>query len=680
MRQAVVVFIAMSGRYLAIFVVLFAANVWGKVSVDLSEYKADCQVKIAQEKEGLVARWNTRQGQAAVMFSLEAGAPLFAKMEIEGKALASKVDPQLIVTTGTRKGQLGNRYIFFDKPAARATERHVAKLELSGVKVKGDKGRVTLTFSGLAAGPFSGSLLVHLYDSSPLVHVEGAMTIDKQDVAYIYDALLVGEFKTIVWKDLSDQFQRRPPAGEMTAVAVRLRTIMAEGESGTIAMFPPPHAWFFPRDRTDNLKFMQVGALGFGLRQDPAGGGAFVPWIDAPTGKTQRMDFFLLLSPENAEKTLARVAEYTHSDSFKPLKGYQTFTSHWHSRLTVAEMAGKKNVTPEFVAVMKQMGVNIVHLAEFHGDGDPDDPGPRRLPQMKGMFELCRKYSDEKFLLIPGEEGNKYLGNPAPREHPGHWMYLFPKPIYLTWVRSEGKPFMEDVAEYGRVYHVGSTQDMVKLLQEEKGLAWTTHPRIKASYATPDAFKDQDWYKSAIWLGAAWKAMPADLSEDRLGRRCFDLLDDMQQWGQRKYLPAEVDVFEIDRTHELYGHMNVNYLKMEKMPTPADWSGVLDVLRKGDFFSTTGEILIHSISVRRDGLDVMYESTFPLAFIEVIWGDAKGVHRRRVDFDDSESPKKRVYLDDVPLKDALWARVEICDVTRNMAYTQPIAPAELKPR
>jgi hypothetical protein len=245
------------------------------------------------------------------------------------------------------------------------------------------------------------------------------MTIDKQDVAYIYDALLVGEFKTIVWKDLSDRFQRRPPAGEMSAVAVRLRTMMAESESGTIAMFPPPHAWFFPRDRTDNLKFMQVGALGFGLRQDPAGGGAFVPWFDAPAGKTQRMDYFLYLSPENAEKTLARVAEYTHNDSFKPLEGHLTFTSHWHSRLTVAEMAGKKDVTSEFVATMKQMGVNIVHLAEFHGDGDPDDPGPKRLPQMKAMFELCRKYSDEKLLLIPGEEGNKYLGNPAPREHPG---------------------------------------------------------------------------------------------------------------------------------------------------------------------------------------------------------------------------------------------------------------------
>src|SRR5207253_2684343 len=347
------------------------------------------------------------------------------------------------------------------------TQRYVAKLDLKEIKAKSDAyGAMTIICSTLSAGPFSGALKIHLYQGSPLIHIEAAMSQPDESVAYIYDGLLSGQFKTIAWRDLSETMQRRPPEGEMSAVAVRLRTIMAEQEGGTIALFPPPHAWFFPRDRTDNLKFAQLGAAGFGLRQDPAGGGAFVPWIDALPGTIQRMDFFLLISRQNADKTLERVGALTHHDSFKPLEGYLTFTSHWHSRLTVAEMAGKKDVVPEFMATMKQMGVNIVHLAEFHGDGDADDPGPKRLPQMKAMFELCRKYSDQKLLLIPGEEGNKYLGKPLPREHPGHWMYLFPKPVYLTWNRGEGKPFVEDVEGYGRVYHVGSTDDMVKLLED----------------------------------------------------------------------------------------------------------------------------------------------------------------------------------------------------------------------
>src|SRR5205085_11854808 len=134
-----------------------------------------------------------------------------------------------------------------------------------------------------------------------------------------------------------------------------------------------------------------------------------------------------LLSPLPAERTLERVKRYTHGDSFKPLDGYQTFTSHWHSRLTVSELAGQSRVD-EFARVMKDMNVKIVHLAEFHGDGHADDPGPIRLPEMKAMFELCKNHSDDRLLLIPGEEGNKFLGHPWPpiREfHPGHWMYLF---------------------------------------------------------------------------------------------------------------------------------------------------------------------------------------------------------------------------------------------------------------
>ncbi len=646
-----------------------------KVVVDLSAYAPDGPIKVVPDDSGLSARWKTRHGwETAVTFSLEKGAPLFAKLEADGRVLATNVDPQFVVTTGSRRKQPGNRYIFFDNPATRAKERHVAKMELKHVKVKSFANRVSIIFDEISAGPFEGDLLIHLYDGSPLVHVEAAMRNQREDLAYIYDSIQMGEFSTIAWKDLSDQINRRQPIGEMTALAVRLRTIIAEQPGGTIAVFPAPHAWFFPRDYTNNLKFAQMGAAGFGLRQDPSGGGAFVPWFDAPAGKTQRMDFFMLLNSGAAEGTLARVAEYTRGDSFKPVPGHFTFTSHYHSRLTVAEMAGKKDVTPEFVHVMKQMGVNLVHLAEFHGDGNPDDPGPRRLPQMKAMFELCRKYSDDKLLLMPGEEGSKYLGVSVPREHPGHWMYFFPRPVYLTFVRGKEQPFVEEIEGYGRVYHVGSTADMVQLLQEEKGLAWTTHPRIKASYRTPDAFKDEPWYKSEIWLGAAWKAMPGDLSEDRLGRRCLDLLDDMNQWGQRKYLPAEVDVFEIDRSHELWGHMNINYLKMDKMPGAEDWSSVLDVLRRGEFWCTTGELLIQKCDVKKDGLEAVIDSTFPLDFAEVIWGTNKGVHRERVELTTAEFSDGVKVSSKTDLSEANWVRFEVWDVARNGAYTQPVTP------
>ena len=92
--------------------------------------------------------------------------------------------------------------------------------------------------------------------------------------------------------------------------------------------------------------------------------------------------------------------------------------------------------------------------------------------------------------------------------------------------------------------------------------------------------------------------MPADLSHDRLGRRVLDLLDDMANWGLRKYVLGEVDVFKLDHTHELYGHMNVNYVQLDRVPAFQEgWKPVLDSLRAGKFFVTTGEVLIPSFTV-----------------------------------------------------------------------------------
>ena len=78
----------------------------------------------------------------------------------------------------------------------------------------------------------------------------------------------------------------------------------------------------------------------------------------------------------------------------------------------------------------------------------------------------------------------------------------------------------------------------------------------------------------------------------------LDLLDDMAKWGQRKYVLGEVDVFKIDHTHEVYGHMNVNYVKLDRLPKfDEGWQTILDSLRSGRFFVTTGEILLNEVTI-----------------------------------------------------------------------------------
>jgi hypothetical protein len=640
--------------------------------VDLSKHDPACGVRLERKDGALRAEWDA----GAVAFDLSGG-PLFASLEAGGKVLARGVRPAYEITVGSRIERANERYIFFDKPALRPRKTHRADLALKSVGAESAGKRTSIRFAELTAGPFRGEIIVTIYAGSPLLHVEAAMGIEEQLVAYIYDFVLEGDFAGLAWKDnASDRWIRETPSDGPRPVGVRRRVIYAESDPGSVGVFPPPHAWFFPRDHTDNFKFAQAGKGRFGLRQDPDQKNAFVPWFDAPSGRVQRMHAFVQLHPGKAEEAFDRLGRYTNGDVFKRIPGRQTFTSHWHVRLTIAELAGRPNA-PEVAKVFDEMGVEIVHLAEFHGDRGahkPNDPGEQRLPELKAMFDVCRKYSTDRVLLIPGEEANMQLNQPAPKgTHAGHWVYLFPKPVYLTLVRPEGKPFVEELAPYGKVYRAGNEAEMAEVLRLEKALAWTAHPRIKASFACPDSYREKEWFKSDTWLGGAWKAMPADLSHDRLGVRVLDLLDDMNTWGRPKIAHGEVDTFELDRTHELYAHMNVNYLKLARKPTVDDWSPVLDALRSGDFFVTTGEVLIHEFRAAEGEVKADLEWTFPLSSVRLAWWDGAAVKHRVTRLDDTQEFGRRTFTFPLPeLKDARWVRLEAWDAAVNGAFTQPL--------
>jgi hypothetical protein len=350
-------------------------------------------------------------------------------------------------------------------------------------------------------------------------------------------------------------------------------------------------------------------------------------------------------------------------------------------------MSGKQRMNEEYARVFKEMGVNAVHLAEFHGDGHQKDIGPSRLPELESLFAECRRLSDSELLMIPGEEVNEYLGIAEPGKHPGHWMSLFPKPVYWIQRREANQPFVETHPRYGTVYRVGSRQDMVELLKHERGLTWTAHPRIKASHWTPDIFRNEDFYLADFWLGAAWKAMPADLSRERLGERALDVLNDMANWGQKKYVAGEVDVFKVDRTHELYGHMNINYVRLDRLPHFDDgWQPILDALRAGRFFVTTGEILTREFTVGSKGsgetlvlpadgsptMRVTLTWTFPLKFAEIISGDGMQVYRQRLDLTDTMPFGRRTLTLKPELRGRKWVRFEAWDIAMNGAFTQPV--------
>ncbi|MBC8137288.1 MAG: hypothetical protein H8F28_15520 [Fibrella sp.] len=679
------------------------------IPIDLQGYRKGAGATVVTEKARLRVAWSISKGNhGTLVLNLEKGKPLIESLGIVSggkspKIIARQLDPAALLTIGERDLNSPARWVaFFDNPHKRPHKTVPVVLDKQSVRISSEGARTTIIIGKVSADSFHGDLRFTFYRNSPLIHVEYVVSTNEDGRAVLYDTGLTSaspDWQSVAWNDTNGQLQRVRVDANQAALPVKVagRTVVAESEVGSIAAFPPPHQYFFPLDEAFNLSFVWYGKsynslgddYGFGIRQSPTGDKRYVPWFNAPPGTQQHLGIFYLVSPGNAKEALGEVARYTRGDQFKRLPGYRTYTSHYHIEHTFefvrrqkeqkTDQIPKELLVPGFVKTFKARGVDIVHLAEFHAGNTPQQPTKERLPLLKTLHRECARLSDDHLLILPGEEPNVHLG--------GHWLSLFPKPVYWVLNRSAETPFVEQVEGYGTVYHVGNTDDVLRLMEKENGLMWTAHARIKASREFPDTYMSRDFFQSDRFLGAAWKAMPADLSLPRLGGRILDLMDDMANRGLKKYTPGEADLFRMETDFETYGHLNINYLQMDKLPRFADgWQPVLDSLQTGRFFTSTGEVLIPRFTVggKKSGetLDVTRKSTtevkvnlewtFPLAFAEVISGDGKQVFRRRINLADTQAFGTRNLSVPIDLKGRTWIRFEVWDIAANGAFTQPV--------
>jgi len=676
-------------------------------ALDLSNYRPQSDVVVRAEGKLLHVEWPiTNDERGVLVLSLDANAPLIQQLGvIRGNApitsLLDDVNPVTFLTVGSRNLEPQGWMAFFDNPPRRPHETFEARLDKNAARVESHGLSTTVIVETLTAGPFRGNLQLTVYPHCALVHVEAVLSTDEDARAILYDAGLasaVPNWKTVSWMDNRDQFHVVPATASMTAapIAVRHRAIIVSNDKGSVAVFPPPHQFLYPLDFSDNFKLVWHGPgfrtlgeqFGFGVRQPPEGDGRFVPWTNAPPGTQQRLGVFYLLHRGPPKEALEQVRRFTHGDRFEKLDGYRTFTSHYHVEHTLdflKQQAEQKTTgvpqgleVPPFVQTFQRHGVDIVHLAEFHVNHTPEFR-TQRLPQLQAMHAECRRLSDEDFLLLPGEEPNVHLG--------GHWISFFPRPVYWILRPEPDVPFERHVDGIGTVYAVHSPADVLRLMEKEQGLMWTAHARTKSSFGFPDKYREQDFYQSDRFLGAAWKAMPADLSLPRLGTRVLDLFDDMNHWGPRKQVLGEVDVFKVFPDHELYGHMNINYLKLDALPRFDDgWHSVLNALRNGQFFVTTGEVLVPQFRVgdKESGETLKLGSamtadvtarltwTFPPSFAEVIFGDGTRVQRQRIDLREQSAFSHYDLRVPIDLAGAKWVRLEAWDIAANGAFTQPV--------
>ena len=593
------------------------------------------------------------------------------------------------------------------------TEDEVAHAKVSynssACRVVSDGDHVSVIFDGLTLGLFAGDLEFTAYKGSNLLKQEAVAKTDAKDVAYIYKAGLKGfainNSTKLEWRDTSQVWQQYKFGGEVNQQPVDLqarnRLEILDSGAGSLAVFPAPHKFFFARENEVNLGYVYYrkdsdSSFSLGVMQ-PEKGSGYAPWgetdevwnrrvrvarsqiynyalYNAPPGTEQHMAVFYYLSSGAAHEAQQQVMAYTHDDAYKPVPGFKTVTGHFH--LDFNEMIrdrGTSDFMPTWVPVFRGLGINIVYLGDFHDDSDLADPGPKRFAEQKLYFEGARKMSDKDFLVMPEEEVNSFLG--------GHWYLMLPKPVYFSHAvpRPASQSFEENDPAYGHVYHIGSAEDAENFVNREQGIIWAAHPRTKSSAMYPDEYKDKSYFLSDRFIGASWESLPADLSQARLCEvRCFGVNDDMSNWAPKpKFMLAEGDTYMKVPGDDTYPLLAINYLKLDKVPAYNEsWAPVVEGIRAGNFFGTTGEILFHKWGIEGAGAKSVYtasiEYTFPLQFAELVWSDGTKVDREIMKLTDSEPFGTKTFRIPFDATGKKWVRFDVWDAAGDGAWLQPV--------
>ena len=400
------------------------------VPIDVGAYNKSSGATITRAPNRLRLNWPTApDATGAVVFDFNANAPLIESLSIQTRknapqVLAHQVNPVTNLTVGERDLKPGGWTIFFDNPIQRPHQTFPVVLDKKSVRVQSVGTRTTVRIGSVSAGSFAGDLQFTVYRNSPLLHVETVVQTSENGRAILYDTGLAGaqnQWQNWAWRDPDGALQTaKVDEQKAEPMAVAGRTLVAQSASGSLAVFPAPHQFFFPQDEAFNLRFVWRGrdyegisGTGFGIRQEPEGDKRFVPWFNAPPNTAQRLGVFYLLSAGTGAQALAEVARYTNGDRFVNLPGYKTYSSHYHIEHTLELLRRQREeniksvpqvlAVPGFVKTLKARGIDIAHLAEFHIGNTPNMKDDERLPLLKTLHEECARLSDAQLLVLPGE-------------------------------------------------------------------------------------------------------------------------------------------------------------------------------------------------------------------------------------------------------------------------------------
>jgi hypothetical protein len=596
----------------------------------------------------------------------------------------------------------------FDQPGMprKASEitRATATYQATRCEVVTNGARLEIKFPGVELGVFAGRLEYDIFKGSNLIQQIVLAKTELPSVAFKYDGglrgLPIASESRVVWRDLSDRSQAFEFGGPISGGPVTVwntnRVIAAELRGGSLAVFPTPHSFYWARESSQNLGYGwyrkdSAATFSLGVRQaegeeDPEFYHNFTLYSARP-GTWQRMPVFIYVSPEAAGTVALDAAlAFTHGDRFKALPGFQVMGSHYHVGFVERlEKSGSLDTRLNDIDAAKGIGINIYGIIDSSALGRKN-----RFEAQAKYYEAARRHSDKTFLIMPNEE---VTGGPMAYELGGHNDLMISKPIYWNLKRTADQPLVEPDPKFGQVYYLRSAADMMEMARRENLVLFEPHPRSKGSTGFPDALKDLPHFLDENFRGLGYRwGMGIDASEIRLGQyRCLDLWDEMNNGlAARGAAPkffqaiseARSDIGERGRPSydDNYGMSPVNYLAIDRLPTVDDTSAIINAMKRGDYFVASGEVLLPHFEIKKgagENLTIVadVEWTFPLEFVEVVWGDGQKTDRQIISTTDLPPFGKKHF--EIPFNAAgkKWVRFAAWDIATNGALAQPIALA-----
>jgi hypothetical protein len=143
-----------------------------------------------------------------------------------------------------------------------------------------------------------------------------------------------------------------------------------------------------------------------------------------------------------------------------------------------------------------------------------------------------------------------------------------------------------------------------------------------------------------------------------------------------KFAFAITETYQKGPGDDIYANNPVNYVKIDRVPSGDDWSPIVNALKRGDYFWSSGEVLIPSYRVEGTGarrtVTADVEWTFPLELVEVVWGDGQKTDRQIIPATDLPAFGKHKFQIPFDATGKKWVRFAVWDSAGNGAFVQPI--------